>query len=80
MTAHPLSSKRILVMVHAMVNVLGTPVRANGERKRGKGMGGRERGHEGEIEEEEQREGGREKRAGDQGCPVGLHRLFTALQ
>lgn len=54
------------MMVHTMMNVLGTPVRAKGERKKGEGTGGRDRchgRHEGEIEEKEP-ETGREREKG----------------
>lgn len=47
-------------MVHTKVKVLGTPVRAGGERQ---GTGDREGGHEGEVREEEP-EGGRERQQG----------------
>lgn len=67
--------------VHTMVNVLGTPVRAKGERKRGEGTGrglgerSRKKGREGGTEGG--RDGRREERVGCQGCHLRLHSLCT---
>lgn len=54
------------MMVYIMMNVLGIFVRVKGERKKGEGMGGRDRcygRYEGEIEEKEL-EIGREREKG----------------
>lgn len=57
------------MMVHAIMNMLGNPVRAKGEKKRGEGMGGKERGHEGEIKEKESDRGREREKGGLPGLP-----------
>lgn len=57
-------------MVHTMVNVLGTPVRAEGERKERAWESGRE-GMRERLQRKNQREGGRENRWVTRAAPYG---------